>query len=165
MLLALQNFAASSDHRHSSVQDVLSFASTCSSFWTEQNHMSKLRKYILPISFRVLRLLYVAELQEVGRTVILVIKLSWCRQLDPVLHANRMLHPHEIVVPRPIIRSLRTKHRKPKLSHPSQNTVITLDRSLISTPQTERKESTTDRALQQQALFLSFRAVKKLTSK
>lgn len=64
---------------------------------------------IFPVTLSNVTLLQVAELQVVGWSMVLVVILPWCPQLDSVFHAHCMLHPHEIVIPWPIIRNLRYK--------------------------------------------------------
>lgn len=61
---------------------------------------------IVTISHHRVTLLHVAKLKVMGWPVVLVIVLPRCPKLNAILHASRMLHPHEVVVPWTIIRNL-----------------------------------------------------------
>lgn len=61
---------------------------------------------IVTISHHSVTLLHVAKLKVMGWPVVLVIVLPRCPKLNAILHASRMLHPHEVVVPWTIIRNL-----------------------------------------------------------
>lgn len=73
---------------------------------------------VITITLHCVTLLQVAELKVMGRPMVLVIVLPRGPKLDAILHARRMLHPHEVVVPWPSIWNLKTKQQLNKLVPP-----------------------------------------------
>lgn len=67
---------------------------------------------VFSVSHSSINLFKVTELQEMSWPVILMIIFPGCPELNPVLHAYCMLYPHEVVIPRTVIWSLRNKSHK-----------------------------------------------------
>lgn len=63
-------------------------------------------KGVLTISLSEVSLLHVAELEEMGGPMLLVVELLRGSKFDAIVHAHRVLHSHEVVVPRSVLRNL-----------------------------------------------------------
>lgn len=74
--------------------------------WLQNASVIHLRECILTVTLSSITLLQMDELQEVSWPVILMIVLPRCSKLDPILHADSVLYPHEVIIPRTIIRNL-----------------------------------------------------------
>lgn len=85
---------------------------------TSQNaclHQNNLGKSIFSVTLSSVTFLQIAELEEMCRPMILMVVLPRCAQFHSISHTYSMLHPHEIIIPRSIIRYLlKQKNKKTK---------------------------------------------------
>lgn len=92
---------------------------------TSQNaclHQNNLGKSIFSVTLSSVTFLQIAELEEMCRPVILMVVLPRCAQFHSISHTYSMLHPHEIIVPRTIIRYLlKQKNKKTKNKNQKRN--------------------------------------------
>jgi hypothetical protein len=91
-----------------------------------------LREGILPISFCNLTLINVAELQEVSRSMVLMVEVPRHAKLHCVLHQWVVLYSHEVVVPWSVVRNLEGERIKLSLYAISLMTRIKLSPYAIS---------------------------------
>ena len=93
----------------------------------KQMHTRDSSECVLAVSFCSLTLLQVAELQEMGGPMILMIVLPRCSQLHSILHARSMLYSHEIVIPWSIIRDLKIRMVKSNIKYNKGYKVMATD--------------------------------------